>query len=91
MSFRHADIGAVTAARKIIRELAIEQPSEIDLLDIAAFFHVHVEFKGLTGEEGHLLRTGKHGLIVVNDTALTTKKVSAARAPYFLTQPERAC
>ncbi len=55
-------------AREIIRVLSIEDPSEIDVEDIAWHQGALVREEDLEGFEGRLLRTGRTGLIAVKQS-----------------------
>jgi Zn-dependent peptidase ImmA (M78 family) len=55
-----------SAARRVLQELRIRKPADIDVELIAAHYGVFVEYKNLPNEEGHLLRAGSTGIIVVN-------------------------
>lgn len=61
-------------ARRVIRELQIQAPDEIDVELIAAHFGLLVERRVLRYEEGRLVRRGRTGIIVVSEQAHTSKK-----------------
>jgi len=58
-----------SAATRLTDELKVRSPDEIDIELIAAHCNVFVRFRELEHEAGHLLRTGKTGLIVVEESA----------------------
>ncbi len=58
----------------LVEDLRIRDASEIEIDLIAAHLGLHVIFKPLANEEGHLVRNGAGGLIVVNDAARDTAK-----------------
>lgn len=65
---------AVASAKTLVETLRIRDPAEIDIELIAAHLGLHVVYKRLANEEGHLVRNGSGGLIVVNETARETAK-----------------
>jgi Zn-dependent peptidase ImmA (M78 family) len=80
-----------SAAARLLEALRIRHPREIDIELIAADRNVYVTYRPLAHEEGHLLRTGKTGLIVVNETAQRSEKwrfVIAHELGHFIQHPE---
>lgn len=78
------------AARNLIAQLNINAPEEIDIELIAAHFDVFIKFRKLHHQEGHLLRLGQHGLIVIDEDARESKKwrfVAAHELGHFLRHP----
>ncbi len=65
---------AVEAATALIDELAIEAPEDIDVSLIAAHCGLFTFPGRLMNEEGHLLRAGSHGLAMIAEDALHTRK-----------------
>lgn len=53
-------------AKEIIKELRIENPSEIHITDIAMELGALVRERALEGSEARLVRKGNHGIITVN-------------------------
>ena len=80
-----------SAARGLIEELRIRTPEEIDVELIAAHKGLSVMFKPLVKEEGHLMRAGKIGIIVVAESARRSHKwrfVVAHEIGHFVRHPE---
>jgi IrrE N-terminal-like domain len=80
-----------SAAGRLLDELRIRRPDEIDIELIAAHKGVSVLFKPLHKEEGHLVRAGKVGLIVVAETARRTEKwrfIVAHELGHFVRHPK---
>lgn len=71
MRRRHA---AAWHARNLIASLALDHPDQLDIELIAAHCGAYVVYRALAHEEGHLLRRGDTGLIVVADRARATNK-----------------
>jgi Zn-dependent peptidase ImmA (M78 family) len=69
-----ADPVARSMARALVDRLGIATPGEIDIELIANLHGLIVERRGLTQEEGRLIRHGDVGLIVVSDAAYNSKK-----------------
>ncbi|MCA9670847.1 MAG: ImmA/IrrE family metallo-endopeptidase [Myxococcales bacterium] len=65
---------ARAAASEILAGLAIRGPDELDVELIAAHLGACVIYKPLRREEGRLLRSGRVGLIVVNQHTQSSKK-----------------
>ncbi|MDD5308692.1 MAG: ImmA/IrrE family metallo-endopeptidase [Deltaproteobacteria bacterium] len=63
-----------SAAQKLTESLRIRRPEEIDIELIAAHCGAYVTYRSLGHEEGHLLRTGKTGLMVVDLRARHSEK-----------------
>ena len=60
---------AQAAARKLVDELGISDPAELDVELVAAHCGAYVTYRPLRSCEGHLLRTGDSALIVVDAEA----------------------
>lgn len=78
------------AARKTLSQFNIRKPEEIDVELIAAHHNVFIKFRQLRHQEGHLLRYGQYGLIVIDESARQTKKwrfVVAHELGHFLRHP----
>lgn len=60
---------AIAEAKKLLAELRIEAPDELDLEDVAAHLGAAVDKRELAGCDGRLLRSGGIALIVVNARA----------------------
>lgn len=71
---RKPDSASVSAAQRVIGELQIRAPHEIDVDLIAAFYGILVRRSGLQHEEGRLLRSGTRGIINVDEGAYTSNK-----------------
>jgi len=65
---------AAQAARDIITELGIRDPADLNIELIAAHHDLFVKYRALPGQEGHLLRGKRAGLVVVDTEALATWK-----------------
>jgi len=65
---------AKSAASRVLDELRIRDPREIQVDLIAAHYGLMVCYKPLAREEGRLVRAGKEGLIVVDDQWKGTEK-----------------
>lgn len=65
---------AINAAKGLIQELYLDEPSDIDIRLIAAHLGVNVDYRFLPNEEGHLVRSGEYGTISVNRSAQDTNK-----------------
>jgi Zn-dependent peptidase ImmA (M78 family) len=61
-------------AEQLVRRLGLLTPDEIDVEAIAAHLGCVVRFRRISGQEGHLLRTERMGLIVVGDHTRTSRK-----------------
>jgi Zn-dependent peptidase ImmA (M78 family) len=82
---------AVEAARGLIDELGLTEPSEIDVELIAAYLGVYVRYRPLGNQEGHLLRSGDAGLVVVDEAATTSSKwrfVIGHELGHFMLHPD---
>ncbi len=82
---------SASAATRLLGELRIRRPEEIDVELIAAARGVTVIYKSLAKEEGHLLRAGKTGLIVVAETARVSEKwrfIIAHELGHFFRHPD---
>jgi Zn-dependent peptidase ImmA (M78 family) len=80
-----------SVATRLLDELRIRQPQEIDIELIAAHRNLFVRYRDLSHEAGHLLRTGKVGLVVVNESARRSEQwrwVIAHELGHFLRHPE---
>jgi len=78
---------AKNAARRVLDELNIRKPSEINVELICAHYGAFVLFKPLSNEEGHLLRRGQNAIVVVNDAHAGTSKerfIEAHELGHFL-------
>lgn len=71
MRRRHA---AARRARDLIASLGLDHPDQLDIELIAAHCGAYAMYRPLAREEGHLLRRGDTGLIVVADRARATNK-----------------
>ncbi|MCA9618333.1 MAG: ImmA/IrrE family metallo-endopeptidase [Myxococcales bacterium] len=83
--------GAIATAQKLVDELQIQEPSEIDIALIAAHLGLHLRRRPLPHEEGRLLRAGSFGLVVVADRAFDSAKwrfVVAHEIGHFLQHPD---
>lgn len=56
-----------SAAARVLEGLRIRKPREIDVELIAIHHGVRVRYRALAHQEGHLLRAGSRGIIVVNE------------------------
>ena len=87
--------GAMKAARRardLVAELRIRQPSEIDVLRIAAFKDAHVAFEDLANQQGYLFRNATCGIITVDRRTRESKKwrfVVAHELGHFLQHADR--
>jgi Zn-dependent peptidase ImmA (M78 family) len=66
--------GATAAAKKLVEELGIRSPREIDVELIAAHHGVAVRRRHLAHEEGRLLRGSGVSMIVVSEEAYASEK-----------------
>lgn len=71
---RRSDRAAVESARELVSSLRIEAPSEIDVELIANHLGILVRRRPLRHEEGRLVRTEGHGVIVVAEHAYRSSK-----------------
>lgn len=81
---------AVAAAKNVISSLRIREPKEIDIELIAVHHNLFVKRRPLQHEEGHVVRAGKKGLVVVNEQAYASAKwrfVIAHELGHFLRHP----
>lgn len=81
---------AVACAKRLVLELQIRQPSEIDIELIAARHELLVRRVPLQHEEGRLLRTERRGIINVSDDAYASNKwrfVVAHELGHFVRHP----
>lgn len=65
---------ATASARELVAELQVRDPCELDIELIAARTRLHVVYKELAHEEGHLVRNATGGLIVVSERAKESEK-----------------
>ena len=65
---------AATRAREVIEALGVQRPEELDVELVANYHDVHVKYRRLPEHEGHLLRDGRVGLIVVDERARDSEK-----------------
>jgi hypothetical protein len=82
---------ATGAAKRLIDELQIRSPSEIDIELIAAHLNLHVKRSPLQHEEGRLLRAGDTGVVAVADRAYRSMKwrfVIAHEIGHFVRHPD---
>ena len=80
-----------SAASRLLDELHIRHPHEIDAELIAAHQNLFVRYRPLVHEAGHLLRTGKVGLIVIAESARRSEHwrwVIAHELGHFLRHPD---
>ncbi|MEZ4442897.1 MAG: ImmA/IrrE family metallo-endopeptidase [Polyangiaceae bacterium] len=81
----------MASARRLVDDLQIQDPAELDISLIAAHLGLHVRRRALLHEEGRLLRAGSCGVIVVADRAYESAKwrfVIAHEIGHFLRHPE---
>src|SRR5580692_10708042 len=82
---------AVASARRLISDLRICHPTEIDIELIAAHHDLLVRRSPLRHEEGRLLRTQRLGIINVSEDAYASNKwrfVVAHEIGHFLRHPD---
>jgi Zn-dependent peptidase ImmA (M78 family) len=80
-----------SAANRLLEELKIRQPEEIDIELIAAHQGLSILFKPLRKEEGHLIHAGSVGIIVVAEAARGSGKwrfVVAHEIGHFVRHPK---
>lgn len=65
---------AARRARDLLASLGLDHPDQLDVELIAAHCGAYAMYRPLAREEGHLLRRGDTGLIVVADRARATNK-----------------
>jgi Zn-dependent peptidase ImmA (M78 family) len=88
---RQPDPGATAAARRLVENLNIQAPKEINVELIAAHLGVAIRRRPLTHEEGRLLRGDRVSIIVVSDGAYSSEKwrfVVAHELGHFLRHPD---
>lgn len=81
---------SASAAKRLIEELDIRHPSEIDVELIAADRGLQVRYRPLAHEAGHLLRATQTGIITVDPSAQRSEKwrfVIAHELGHFLLHP----
>ncbi len=65
---------STAAATRLLDELRIQNPAEIDVELIAAHRRLSVLYRPLPNEEGHLLRQGSLGIITVDKSVCNSQK-----------------
>ncbi len=78
-------------ATRLLDELQIRHPREIDIELIAAHRNLFVQYRALAHEAGHLLRTAKTGLVVIAESARQSEHWRWALAHelgHFLRHPD---
>ena len=84
-------IAARTEAQALLVALDIVSPDEIDLELIAAYYNVMVRRRALSNCEGHMIRRGRSGVVVIADRAFESWKwrfVLAHELGHFLLHEE---
>ena len=67
-------VDPVARARQVIEQLGLEHPDELDVELVANYHDVYVKYRRLPDHEGHLLRDGRVGLVVVDEGARDSEK-----------------
>jgi hypothetical protein len=65
---------AIQAAESLLDELAITGPEDMDVTLVAAHCGLFATTRSLANEEGHLVRTGRHGIASVDTRAVRSRK-----------------
>jgi hypothetical protein len=88
-AMREPSSRAVEAAERLLAELGVAAPEEIDVALIAAHCGAISVLRRLENEEGHLLRAGSRALVAVSELAALTREwrfVIAHELGHFLLQ-----
>ncbi len=78
-------------ARQVIKDLRIEEPSEIEVDAISAFYKAPVRYEKMKGCDGRMVRTGECGIITVCDSISyegQKRFVIAHELGHFLLHPQ---